>query len=373
MATIGQTLSAARIAAGCSLENLSTRTRIRMQVLRGIENEDFVPCGGDFYARGHIRRICKLFGLDPEPLLEEYEREHASPEKAAFIPLPRHPSAQPKAARVAAAQGGRAHTGTDEHEAPQSAPRSFGDEEADPEQRAENWGHFERNQRLARPPRRNRPKGAPATAGAVPGPRSPGRHSRPQSPPPGPGPGATRANVPRSGVSGTRTRRAEAVRRHWPWAVVGLILIAAVFVGVRTWQGWDEGNPVRTAFESARASGEDGVDSALRPNDAPPVPVERAEAAEDTAPVEAEPVEFTVSLSAADRSWIEVSEVDGEALFTGFLLEGEAQEFTTEEPLSLWVGNAGSVNVTVDGEDHGPSGQIGEVREVTIGAEGLED
>jgi hypothetical protein len=55
MATIGQTLSAARIAAGCSLENLSTRTRIRMQVLRGIENEDFLDgadhCGSTAVAR----------------------------------------------------------------------------------------------------------------------------------------------------------------------------------------------------------------------------------------------------------------------------------------------------------------------------------
>ncbi|MFE9242291.1 helix-turn-helix domain-containing protein [Nocardiopsis sp. NPDC006938] len=368
MATIGQTLSAARIAAGCSLENLSTRTRIRMQVLRGIENEDFVPCGGDFYARGHIRRICKLFGIDPAPLLEEFEREHASPEKATFVPLPRHPSAQPKAARVAAAQGGRAHTGADEREAPQDVPRSIGDAEADPEQRAESWGHFERNQKLARPPRRNRPRGVPAGAGnGVPGPRRPGRHSRPQSPPPGPGPGAARAAAPRSGVSGTTSRRAEAFRRHWPWAVVGLILIAAVFVGVRTWQGWDEGNPVRTAFESARASGDEAVDSALRPEDAA-VPVERAEP-----PVEVVPAEFTVTLSGTGRSWIEVKDAEGEGLFTGFLLEGESQEYAAEQPLNLWVGNAGAVDVAVDGEDHGPSGQIGEVREFTIGARGLGD
>ncbi|WP_344074813.1 helix-turn-helix domain-containing protein, partial [Nocardiopsis metallicus] len=168
MATIGQTLAAARIAAGCSLENLSTRTRIRMQVLRGIENEDFVPCGGDFYARGHIRRICKFLGLDPAPLLEEYDREHASNEKPTFVPPPRHPSARTKAARVAAAQGGRAHTGTDDHEAPQDVPRSIGDVNEDPEQRAESWGYFERKQRLARPPRRNRPKGfGKAGAGAA--------------------------------------------------------------------------------------------------------------------------------------------------------------------------------------------------------------
>ncbi|WP_017587552.1 helix-turn-helix domain-containing protein [Nocardiopsis ganjiahuensis] len=405
MATIGQTLSAARIAAGCSLENLSTRTRIRMQVLRGIENEDFVPCGGDFYARGHIRRICKLLGLDPEPLLEEYDREHASTEKPTFVPPPRHPSARTKASRVAAAQGGQAHTGATDQGAPRGVPRSIGDEDADPEQRAESWGHFERNQKLARPPRRNRPRGAPAAAAAasVPGPRRPGRHSRPedggaddgaQKGAPGApagegavdrtaatataaGAGATRTAA-RPVVTRTSTRRAESVRRHWPWAVVGLILVAAVFVGVRTWQGWDDDNPVRTAFESARSNGGETVDSAVLPKEGVSGPDQRAEAAEVAETAEADGAEeaageFTVALTASDRSWVKVTDTGGEALFTGFLLEGETQDYVTEEPLTLWVGNAGAVGVAVDGQDQGPAGNSGEVKEISVGADGFDD
>uniref|UniRef100_UPI00278C50D7 helix-turn-helix domain-containing protein n=1 Tax=Nocardiopsis sp. CC223A TaxID=3044051 RepID=UPI00278C50D7 len=77
MATIGHTLSAARVAAGFTVADLSARTRIREPVLRAIEEEDFVPCGGDFYARGHIRGLCRALRLDPVPLLEEFDREHA--------------------------------------------------------------------------------------------------------------------------------------------------------------------------------------------------------------------------------------------------------------------------------------------------------
>ncbi|MGW5875617.1 RodZ domain-containing protein [Nocardiopsis terrae] len=369
MATIGQTLSAARIAAGCSLENLSTRTRIRTQVLRGIENEDFVPCGGDFYARGHIRRICKFLGLDPEPLLEEYDREHSSGDRPTFIPPPRHPSATPKAARVAAAEGGRAHTGTNDHEAPQEVrPARIGDEEADPEQRAESWGHFERNQRLARPLRRNRPKGAAAT---VPGPRRPGRHSKPENRPRDDRPAA------RVAVTRTRTLRGERVRRHWPWAVVGLILVTAVFVGVRTWQGWEEGAPVRTAFGSAGSNSEEGTGpSAARDTEAAGGAEGDAAgdaATEETGPAAGEADEFTVALTASERSWIRISDPAGEDLFTGFLTEGESQDHRTEVPLTLWVGNAGAIEVSVDGREQGPSGGPGEVKEVTVGADGLVD
>lgn len=390
MATIGQTLSAARIAAGCSLENLSTRTRIRIQVLRGIENEDFVPCGGDFYARGHIRRICKLLGLDAAPLLEEYDREHASSETPTFIPLPRHPSAKSKTARMAA-WGERSHTGAADHEASQGVPRSIGDEDTDPSQGAESWGHFERNQKLARRPRGNGPR---PTSG-VPEPRRVARHRKPDDPGPaqaGAGPWAAPRAATRPALTKTRTRRGERVRRHWPWAVVGLIVITAVFVGVRAWQGWDDGNPVRTAFDTVRDSGNETVDSSVQPSgsgagtegsgeggagedgaDEAQDARQKAEKAVAEARALAAPEEFTVALSASDRSWIRVSDPAGEDVFTGFLLQGEARDFVTEEPMTLWVGNAGAIEVAVDGEDLGPSGGLGEVREITVGADGFDD
>ncbi|MDT0302178.1 helix-turn-helix domain-containing protein [Streptomonospora wellingtoniae] len=77
MSTIGRTIAAARESVGYTLAELSTRTCIRRPVLTGIESDDFRLCGGDFYARGHIRALCRELGIDPAELLELYDREHA--------------------------------------------------------------------------------------------------------------------------------------------------------------------------------------------------------------------------------------------------------------------------------------------------------
>jgi cytoskeletal protein RodZ len=71
--SIGQALSAARRDAGLSVEDISAKTRLRATVVRAIEADDFSLCGGDFYARGHIRTLAGLVGLDPAVLLAEYD------------------------------------------------------------------------------------------------------------------------------------------------------------------------------------------------------------------------------------------------------------------------------------------------------------
>jgi cytoskeleton protein RodZ len=71
--SIGQALSGARLDAGLSIDDISAKTRLRATVIRAIEADDFSLCGGDFYARGHIRTLAGLVGLDPVPLLAEYD------------------------------------------------------------------------------------------------------------------------------------------------------------------------------------------------------------------------------------------------------------------------------------------------------------
>lgn len=78
--SIGETLAKARREAGLTVDQVSERTRIRAAVVRAIEHDDFAPCGGDFYARGHIRSIARVVGADPEPLIEEYDAAHGSPQ-----------------------------------------------------------------------------------------------------------------------------------------------------------------------------------------------------------------------------------------------------------------------------------------------------
>ena len=77
--SIGDTLAEARRQAGLTITQVSQQTRIRESIVRAIEQGDFSPCGGDFYARGHIRSIAEVVGVDPVPLIREYDEEHGPP------------------------------------------------------------------------------------------------------------------------------------------------------------------------------------------------------------------------------------------------------------------------------------------------------
>lgn len=74
--SIGETLAEERQRAGLSVTQVSLQTRIRETVIRGMEADDFSACGGNFYARGHIRSISRVIGIDPEPLVAEFDATH---------------------------------------------------------------------------------------------------------------------------------------------------------------------------------------------------------------------------------------------------------------------------------------------------------
>jgi transcriptional regulator with XRE-family HTH domain len=78
--SIGDTLAGARRQAGLTTTQVSQRTCIRETIVRGIERGDYSACGGDFYARGHIRSIARTVGLDPDELIREYDATHALPQ-----------------------------------------------------------------------------------------------------------------------------------------------------------------------------------------------------------------------------------------------------------------------------------------------------
>ncbi|BBH15836.1 hypothetical protein Back2_01230 [Nocardioides baekrokdamisoli] len=75
---IGPRIAAARSHVGLSVEDLAERTRIRAHVIEAIEVDDFAACGGDFYARGHLRTLARTLGLDADALLETYGELYGS-------------------------------------------------------------------------------------------------------------------------------------------------------------------------------------------------------------------------------------------------------------------------------------------------------
>ncbi|MFC9630869.1 helix-turn-helix domain-containing protein [Streptomyces mirabilis] len=74
--SVGRALRQARIEAGLTVDDVSNATRVRIAILHAIEQDDFAPCGGDVYARGHIRTLARAVHIDPAPLLARYDAEH---------------------------------------------------------------------------------------------------------------------------------------------------------------------------------------------------------------------------------------------------------------------------------------------------------
>jgi cytoskeleton protein RodZ len=74
---IGPKITRAREMLDMSIDELSERTRIRPHVLESIEVDDFGPCGGDFYARGHLTAICRVLGITLDPVMKEYDDRYA--------------------------------------------------------------------------------------------------------------------------------------------------------------------------------------------------------------------------------------------------------------------------------------------------------
>lgn len=74
---LGEVLYSARTAAGLSIDDLASITSIRAGLISKMESNDFSDCGGDIYARGHLRNLAPKLGLDANQLVETYNEEHS--------------------------------------------------------------------------------------------------------------------------------------------------------------------------------------------------------------------------------------------------------------------------------------------------------
>ena len=76
--SLGEFLQGARESAGLSIDELSESTSLRAGLLREIENNNFIHCGGDTYARGHLRNIAAVISVDAQTLSDLYNTEHST-------------------------------------------------------------------------------------------------------------------------------------------------------------------------------------------------------------------------------------------------------------------------------------------------------
>lgn len=242
--SIGTTLATARETAGLSLEDVAAATRIRRTLVQNIEDDDFSGCGGDFYARGHLRNIAVAVGLDPAPLLAEFDASHieAAPARA-----------------------------TEVFEAETSV-----------------WKEG-----------RGRPNWSAAMAAA-------------------------------------------------------LVLVLAYGIVQAFSSGGSDPKGLDVAGGSTSTSAP--ATTATSPSPTP--------SGGGSAVAQAPRGKVTVVVSARDRSWVQVTTNTGQELFQGLLENGQQKTFTDKTRLRLVIGNAGGVDLAVNGTDIGAPGRRGQVARV---------
>ncbi len=80
--TTGNELRERRESAGLTIEQLASLTSIRMGLITEMENNKFSHCGGDTYARGHLKNIARRLGLEPHHFVEMYNAEQSMDQRA---------------------------------------------------------------------------------------------------------------------------------------------------------------------------------------------------------------------------------------------------------------------------------------------------
>ncbi|MFB6939532.1 helix-turn-helix domain-containing protein [Streptomyces chartreusis] len=247
--SIGRALRQARLDAGLTVDDVTNATRVRIAIVQAIEADNFAPCGGDVYARGHIRTLAKAVHIDPAPLLAQYDDSH----------------------------GGRP--------APTPAAPLFEAERIRPERRGPNW-----------------------TA-----------------------------------------------------AMVAAIVAVVGFVGFTAFKGGDDSGKSAVAEGGSTPTSDKTTPTPKtdKPKDPDPEPSDSAIAAVPQDKV-------TVQVSAVDgRSWVGVKDHNGRLLFDDLLKKGDSKTFQDSEKINLVLGDAGAIDLFVNGKKIDDDWQPGAVERLT--------
>jgi cytoskeletal protein RodZ len=223
--SIGEEIRAARKGADLTIAEVADRAKLRVTVLQAIENDDFSLCGGDTYARGHLKVIAGILKIDSKSLLEQFDEKFGKFETALLD--------------------------------------------------------------LSEKGKRNLEKPSKSTKAS--------------------------------------------------WKTLSTIAVAVI--------------ALVTVVQISGSAPKNEVVSATPPSVEQPIP----------ATASAEPEAKVVITGIKSYSWVSVSDAAGNSIFTGEVRKGESKEFIDPQLLRFVIGNAGAVTLTVNGEDRGIPGKIGEV------------
>ena len=144
------------------------------------------------------------------------------------------------------------------------------------------------------------------------------------------------------------------------WVVLALIGCGGVYYFVKNYQP-SSAKPVQ--ISQARPN-------EVKPNEAKPKPEpppQQPVAAPASAPAQA-PVAIgtlQVVLNASEKTWVSVT-VDGKLLFSGILQPNDRREINAEEKVKVVAGNAGGIDISLNGKNIDSLGPRGQVRTVEL-------
>jgi len=328
---IGTALFDARMAAGLTALQVSEITRISPEMLRRLEAGQFGACGGDVYARGHIRAFANAVGLDPEPLLAQYGAIRLPPLTRRDLRKPRvaqpdSPSGQVKP--PSSAQRARSVLPTI---VPGVVPSLVPMAGQTPPPNLPPLSHGRRGDFT------DVDAGSASNLSAVDqeAVRTPARN-----------------DIPATFLAGSKAQ--QKAGPNWSLALVGALAAVGLVAAVQLW-------PADTAADSAHAAVP--APAATTAKAAAPVPVIHVTTAP---PKPVAPVTVQVTTKTAD-SWVGVTNSAGQQLFWNIQQPGQTQQFTDNTQLNVTVGDAAAVDLNVNGKDLGSPGSSGEVYKATYG------
>jgi cytoskeletal protein RodZ len=76
--TLGEAIRTAREDAGLSIDELAQIVVLRSRLLIDMESDNFAQCGGDTYARGHLRNIALATHASAQEFIALYNAEHST-------------------------------------------------------------------------------------------------------------------------------------------------------------------------------------------------------------------------------------------------------------------------------------------------------
>jgi cytoskeleton protein RodZ len=157
-------------------------------------------------------------------------------------------------------------------------------------------------------------------------------------------------------------------------AAVGVIMVCAL---IYNW--WQTPRVAKVETASLRptqhATAPEPLSASASPAPSSPAPTEQApvavvpEAAH--APAQADSAHVRVGLSADEKTWISISS-DGKNVFSNSLEPHETKIVEAVEKVRLLVGNAGGVEISLNGKPIGPIGPRGQVRVVELTPAGFQ-